>query len=92
MAYLYFFGLVLGVGLGVPIVAFGAAFGMGRAISAALEGSARQPEHHGRLFIMMMVGLAFIETLAIYAILVWATLQGRLPATDDIMQLLRGGG
>ena len=87
---LYFFGIAIGVALAVPIAAFGGAFGMGRAIAAALEGSARQPEHHGRLLIMMIIGLAFIETLLIYSLLVWAGLQGRLPTTDQILSKLGG--
>ena len=60
------FGLALGLGL----AAFGGAFGQGRAISAAVEAVSRQPEAGGRIQGMMIIGLALIETLVIYMLLI----------------------
>ena len=65
---LYLFGLALGVGFGVAVAAFGCGLGQGRAVAAALEGTARQPEAGGRLMVLMILGLAFIESLTIYAL------------------------
>lgn len=53
------FGAVLGAGMGI-----------GRLAAAALEGSARQPEAAGNLQGMMIIAAAFIEGVAIIALVV----------------------
>ena len=72
--------LALAVGLGLPIAAFGGALGQGRAAGAALEGIARQPEAAGRIQTAMIIALALIESLVIYALLSFFLLNGKLPA------------
>jgi len=67
---MYLVALVLAIGLGLPIAVIGGALGQGRAASAALEGIARQPEAAGRIQTAMIIGLALIESLVIYALLV----------------------
>ena len=62
--------LALAAGLGVPIAAFGAALGQGKIGAAALEGIARQPEATGRIQTAMIIALALVESLAIYALLI----------------------
>jgi F-type H+-transporting ATPase subunit c len=52
--------------LAVAIAAFGGALGDGRAIAAACEGTARNPAAGGRIFTMMLLGLALIETLVLF--------------------------
>lgn len=55
----------------VVAVIFGAivpAYSEGRAISAAMEAIARQPEAAGTLSRTLFVGLAMIETMAIYCL------------------------
>jgi F-type H+-transporting ATPase subunit c len=89
---LYLFGLALGVGFGVAIAAFGCGLGQGKAVAAALEGAARQPEAAGRLTTLMILGLAFIESLTIYALIFGFQLAGKLPATADVMKLIATGG
>lgn len=55
-----------GIGaLAVGIAALGAALGDSRAVSAACEGTARNPGAGGRIFTMMMLGLVLIETLVL---------------------------
>lgn len=54
------------LGFGLAIAAAMAAFSQSRAISAALEAVARQPEAGGRLQTMMLIGVVFIETLVIF--------------------------
>ena len=46
-----------------------AALGDGRAIAAACEGTARNPTAGGRIFTMMILGLALIETLVLFTFL-----------------------
>lgn len=68
MAYLV--ALVIAIGFGVPLAVWSAAIGQGRAAAAALEGIARQPEAAGRIQTAMIIGLALIESLVIYALLI----------------------
>ena len=60
----------LAAGLGIGIAAFGGSLGQGKAAAAALEGIARNPAAAGKLFVPMIIGLALIESLVIYAFLV----------------------
>ena len=55
--------------LGLGLAAFGSAFGLGRAVSAAMEAMGRQPEAAGRIQTAMIIGCAFIEALTIYALI-----------------------
>lgn len=54
----------------VGLAATGGAIGMGWAISKAVEGIARQPEAQGKIQSTMMLGLVFIETAIIYALVI----------------------
>ena len=67
---LYLVALVLAIGFGVPIAVIGGGLGQGKAASAALEGIARQPEAAGKIQTAMIIGLALIESLVIYALLI----------------------
>jgi F-type H+-transporting ATPase subunit c len=60
----------LAAGLGIGIAAFGGALGQGKAAAAALDGIARNPNASGKLFTPMILGLALIESLVIYALVV----------------------
>jgi F-type H+-transporting ATPase subunit c len=57
-------------GFALSIAAAAAAIGQGRAIAAALDGIARQPSAAPRIQVAMIIGLAMIESLAIYALLI----------------------
>ena len=52
----------------MAIAAVGAALGQARAANAALDGTARQPEASGKLMIQMLLAVVFMETLAIYTL------------------------
>ena len=54
----------------VGVVAAAGAIGMAFAISKSTEGMARQPEAAGKINSAMMLGLVFIETTIIYALIV----------------------
>ena len=71
-----YIGLAIGFGLG--IAAFGGAMGQGRAATAALEGIARNPGASGKIFTPMILGLALIESLVIYSLLISFLLLGKL--------------
>ena len=66
-----FFGTVAALpALGIGIAAFGTGIGMGVSIGKAVEGIARNPEASGKIMTTMIVGLALIESLAIYTLVV----------------------
>ncbi len=67
----------LGAGLAISIAAFGGALAQGRAAAAALEGIARNPGASGKLFAPMILGLALIESLVIYALIIAFQLAGK---------------
>ncbi|MCD6385165.1 ATP synthase F0 subunit C [Candidatus Sumerlaeota bacterium] len=60
--------LVISYPLSVGIAAMGSAFGLGKAVSAAMEATGRQPEASAKILVNMVVGSAFIEALTIYAL------------------------
>jgi F-type H+-transporting ATPase subunit c len=65
------FGLIsLGAGLAIGLAALGGGIGQGRAASGALEGIARNPGAAGQIRGPMILGLALIESLVIYALLI----------------------
>lgn len=57
-------------GIAIGIAAAGGAVGMGLATAKSAEGIARQPEAEGKIRTTLMLGLVFIETAIIYALLV----------------------
>jgi F-type H+-transporting ATPase subunit c len=67
---MYLVALVLAIGFGVPIAVIGGGLAQGKAAAAAFEGIARQPEAAGKIQTAMIIGLALIESLVIYALLI----------------------
>ncbi len=61
---------VLGAGLAIGLGAIGSGIGMGTAIGGACEGTSRNPEAGGSILKTMIIGLAMIESLTIYALVV----------------------
>jgi F-type H+-transporting ATPase subunit c len=68
----------LACGLAIAIAALGGGLGQGIAISKGLEGIARNPEAQPKIFIPMIVGLALIESLVIYALVIYIMLYAKL--------------
>lgn len=60
----------LAAALGIGIAAFGCGIGMGIGLKGAVDGVARNPEASGKITGTMILGFAFIESLAIYALVV----------------------
>lgn len=58
-----------GAGLAIGIAAGASAIGMGLAVAKSAEGISRQPEAEGKIRTTLMLGLVFIETAIIYALL-----------------------
>ncbi len=57
-------------GFGIAIAALGCGIGQGMAVRGAVEGIARNPEASGKVTVTMLIGLAMIESLTIYALVI----------------------
>ena len=68
----------LGAGLAVGIAAVGAGLGQGRAVAAAMESIGRNPNAADRIQTPLIIGIAFMEALAIYALVIAFFLQGKI--------------
>ena len=60
----------LAAALGVGIAALGGSIGQGIATGKAMEGIARQPEANNEIRGSLILGLALIESLTIYALVI----------------------
>ena len=70
--------LALSVPLALGLAAMASAFGLGRAVSAAMDAIARQPEAGGQIQTAMIIGCALIEALTIYVLVIAFVLQGKI--------------
>lgn len=70
--------LAIAAGFAIGFAAFGGALGQGRAAVAALEGIARNPGAAGKVQTPMIIALALIESLVIYALVVAFLLQAKI--------------
>ncbi len=61
---------ILSMGLCIGLATIGPGIGMGTAVAAAIDAMARQPEAEGKARTTMFIGLAFMEALALYALLI----------------------
>ena len=60
----------LAAGIGMSIAAFGTAIGIGWLSAKAMEGMARQPEAANNIRMSMILAIAFVEAIALYALVV----------------------
>jgi F-type H+-transporting ATPase subunit c len=66
----FFVACAVAAALGLGLAALGGGLGQGIAVSKAVEGIARQPEASGQIQTAMIIGISFIESLTIYALVV----------------------
>src|SRR6266705_1259627 len=62
--------VAIAAGIGFAIAVFGGAIGQSRIGAAACEGAARNPGAAGRIQTMMILGLALIESLVLFALVI----------------------
>ena len=60
----------MAAGIGMAIASVGTAIGQGFGVRGACEGISRNPEASGKILTALILGLAMIESLAIYALVV----------------------
>lgn len=68
----------IAVGLAIGLGALGPGIGIGLGVSKAMEAIGRNPESTGSLFLPMIIGLAFAEAIAIYALIISFLLYGKV--------------
>jgi F-type H+-transporting ATPase subunit c len=85
-----FGAIAIGCGLGIGLAALGTGIGMGTAINAALTGIARNPEVTGKIQINMILGLALIESLCIYALVIALIMVIKVPDLETVIKSLVG--
>ena len=73
-------GLAIAVGTMLPAIA------MGRAIASALEALARQPEAEKTITRTLFIGLAMIESLAIYCLVIALIILFRNPLLEYVLK------
>ncbi|HVN63365.1 MAG TPA: ATP synthase F0 subunit C [Candidatus Binataceae bacterium] len=70
--------IALAANLGIGIAAFGSAIGQGKMAASAMESIGRNPNSAGQIFVPMIIGLAFIEALTLYALVIAFFLQAKI--------------
>ena len=70
--------IALAANIGIGIAAFGSALGQGRMAASAMESIGRNPNSAGQIFVPMIIGLAFIEALTLYALVIAFFLQAKI--------------
>ncbi len=80
--------LAIAIAGAMAVTASIGAISQSRAIWRAVEAIARQPEAGGRIFTSLIIGLALIETLVIYTLLVTGFMM--MPRLNDMVQAKYG--
>jgi F-type H+-transporting ATPase subunit c len=70
--------LAAAAGFAIGIAALGGTTGQGRATAAALEGISRNPGAAARIQTPMILGLALIESLVLFALVIAFLLQSKI--------------
>jgi F-type H+-transporting ATPase subunit c len=73
----YKMGAYIGAGIAMGLAVLGGGLGQGRAAASALDGIARNPGAASKIQTPMLIGLALIESLVLFALLVAYLLQGK---------------
>ncbi|MCA8917135.1 MAG: ATP synthase F0 subunit C [Planctomycetes bacterium] len=88
------FGWAFGAaGIGAGLAAIGAGIGIGRLAGQAMEGIARQPESTGDIRGLTIVTAAFIEGVALFAVVVCLLAMifagGKIPSGDQSLEVMK---
>ena len=84
----FFAWCVMAAGIGMGLGSFGTGIGQGLAIQKAVEGVARNPGASGKIMTIMLIGLAMIESLAIYVFVVAMIILFANPFTETVVGLI----
>lgn len=85
----FFTRIVTVASIGLAIAAAGCGLAMGFSIRGAVEGIARNPESSGKVTVSMLIGLALIEALVIYVLVISLILIYATPMVGTVTDLLQ---
>ena len=71
-------GIGIGTGLAIGLAALGCGIGQGLGVNGAVQGIARNPGAAATIQTPMIVGLALIESIALFAFVIAFMLQGKI--------------
>ncbi len=83
----YFSWCVIVAGFGMALGVITTSLAQGMAIKSAVEGIARNPGASGKVLTTMMIGLAMIESLAIYVFVVAMIILFANPFTQNVLDM-----
>ncbi len=66
----FFSWIAVATGIGMAIAAAGTGIGQGNGVRGACDGIARNPDASGKILTALILGLAMIESLAIYTLVI----------------------
>lgn len=87
----FFIASVTAAGFGIAVAAFGCGIAQGIGLKSAVEGIARNPESSGKVTVTLLIGLAMIESLCIYALVISLILIYAHPQAAAIAGLFGAG-
>ena len=70
-------GIAIGAGMAIGLAGLGCGIGQGLAASGAVQGIARNPGASGQIQTPMIIGLALIESIALYGFVIAFLMQGK---------------
>ncbi|OIP62197.1 MAG: ATP synthase F0 subunit C [Nitrospirae bacterium CG_4_9_14_3_um_filter_53_35] len=70
--------IAMATAITIAVAAFGGALGQGFAVNGAMQGIARNPGASGKIMTNMIIGLAMIESLVIYGLVIAFMLLGKM--------------
>lgn len=88
----FFIASVTAAGFGIAISSIGCGLAQGLGLKAAVEGIARNPEASGKVTVTLLIGLAMIESLCIYTLVIALILIYAHPQAGAIAALFGAGG
>jgi F-type H+-transporting ATPase subunit c len=84
----FFLYSAVAAGFSIAISSIGCGLAQGISIKSSVEGVARNPEASGKITVTMMIGLAMIESLAIYVFVVAMIILFANPFTATVVEML----
>ncbi len=78
----------LSAGIAIGLAALGTGIGIGMLAAKSVEAVARQPEAAPQIQKLMILAIAFIEALCLYALLIAFTLAGKAVSPSTAMPVL----
>ena len=84
----FFITTVFVAGFGIAVAAFGGSISQGWSVQKSVEGIARNPEASGKITVTMLIGLAMIESLVIYTLVIELILLYAYPMAKPIAKFL----